>query len=107
MDGNGMKGLMVMIMLSLTLFLAVVHAEDRRPLPFFTPHMPSFLHSLPLRTRILSFSSHDDAKHRMNKLKGCIRECHEEFKIWKNGGPIFALGRLRRCLSDCRRLHGL
>lgn len=61
MDGNGMKGLIVMIMLSLTLFVVLVHVEDR-PFPFFSRPLQPFLHPFPLTTRLLSFSSHDDAK---------------------------------------------
>jgi hypothetical protein len=58
--GNAMKVLIVMIMLLVTLFLVLVHVEDR-PLPTFDPPLQPSLHPFPLPNRLLSLSPHNDA----------------------------------------------
>jgi hypothetical protein len=61
MYDNGMKGLMVMIILFVTLSLVLMmHAKDGL-LPFFAPYMPSSLHSLLVLTRLFSFSPDCDS----------------------------------------------
>lgn len=87
MNEKGLKGLiiMMMIMLSMTLFL-VLKLEDRS-LSFFAPHMSSFLHPKPFPARLLPFSLDDGGKHRLKRvpktnmsglalrkeLQGCLR----------------------------------
>jgi hypothetical protein len=118
MDKNGMKGLMVMIMLSGTLLVVLKHVEGC-PLPCFSdPHMPPSLHPLPLPTRLPSFSPDDSSTiHRMsmeiprrrrNKLKRCCRKCRKEYKRFVAHEHAYdpAWDRLIRCLVFCQHFYG-
>lgn len=103
MDGSDMKGIIVMIMLSVTLFLVLVHADEDHPLPLFAPPLQTSLHPFPLSaqllsfsqplqpsqhpfplsTQLLSFSPHDDAKSqkkRTSKENNGSRALTEEQK---------------------------
>lgn len=105
MGENGIKRLMVMIMLLVTLFLVLKHAEDCL-LPLSTPHiLPSF-NSLPLHARLLSFSPDDGSiriskrnQQRMEKLKKCNADCVEDFI--KNF-ELYRFDRAKDLFKDCR-----
>jgi hypothetical protein len=83
MDENGKRGIMVMMMLLVTLFLVLKHVEDR-PLPFFAPQMPpSPLHPFSLRVRLLFFSTVDGGEHRLKKVGGKHREMTKLSRLLK------------------------
>jgi hypothetical protein len=120
MGGNSMKGLMVGIMLSVTFFLALVHAEHR-PLPFFGPHLHASLHPLPFLAGLLSFSPVEGGKHSKKKtleansgskgknkeFKKCSRNCYREFNKSKRREPKVSLYRHGHCIADCVHIYGL
>jgi hypothetical protein len=112
-DGNAMKGLIVMIMLLVTLFVVLVHAEDRRPFSLFHSPFATLSHPFPLPTRFLSFSPHDDAKSRKKKThrgsngsKSKKKRTPQE-SSGSTGHTEEEKEKLKKCYQDCYKKNSL
>jgi hypothetical protein len=115
-EKKGMKGLMLLLMLLVTLSQVLKHACKDSPLPFSAPHMPMSLNPLPLPAQLLSFSPDDDGIRRRKKkikekrkaLEDCNRDCHEKFYRMRGlVGLVQAYMELEFCCELCELIVGL
>jgi hypothetical protein len=108
MDQKGMKEFLVMIILLMTLFLVLKHAEGR-PLPFSATNMPSSLHRLPVPAQLLSFSPNDDGIRLWKKLKFCYKHCggYVLKNVKKHRRFFLAYEQFKDCLRECKEIIGI
>jgi hypothetical protein len=113
MDEYGMKKSLMMMMLLVTLFLVLKHAEDLLLLPFSAPHSAPSLHPFSLLPRLLFFLQmqiiiiNDEWRELMRGEKKKKKKKKKK-KDNRNTGRIvkfWNIPRLKRNLA-CSKLHG-